>query len=287
MKDDVHYAEFLFLSNWAKRSFDYFNPLDAKQREATGLDQMHYIEMIVGLIEDLCVAFDRIDLQALVGRLRGEYFVTSKPSQSMTDYQWNDPRATLTSVFAGNPLQRLRVTYRGLRRIEELRDLLKRDRILEPLGELLDIRYFIKDCADALQRDTSIPVSVLRLDMDGFKAVNEGHGHAAGDVVMKSYLHVVKDCIGTLGTGYRGRGDEVVALVIGQGHDRAGAIGESIRQGVEALQCEHAGVRLPKVTVSVGVATTPPDKRTEDIELVADERQKRAKQEGKNRVVSK
>lgn len=159
MKNDVRYAEFKFLSEWAKRPLEYFNPLDAKQKEATGIqDQVHYIEMIVSLIEDLCITFDAIELQALVGRLRREYFVAAKPTQSMTDYQWNNPRATLTSLFAGNPFQRLRVTYRGLRRIEELRDLLKHDRVLEPFGELLDIRYFVPDFADGLQRDSNIPV---------------------------------------------------------------------------------------------------------------------------------
>jgi diguanylate cyclase (GGDEF)-like protein len=173
-----------------------------------------------------------------------------------------------------------------MRRIEELRELLKRDRILEPLGVMLDIRYFQKDFDDALSRPAEFPVSVLRLDLDNFKKINESFGHPAGDEVMKAYLETVRDGVGGMGSSYRGRGDEVVVLMLGQEHKRAAAIAEKIRRCIEALQCSFKEKSLPKVTASIGMATTPPDARGRDLESLADDRQRRAKQAGKNCVIA-
>jgi diguanylate cyclase (GGDEF)-like protein len=78
----------------------------------------------------------------------------------------------------------------------------------------------------------------------------------------------------------------VVALIVGQEHNRAAEIAEKIRQGIEALQCRFNEISLPKVTASIGVATTPPDARRRDLESLADDRQSRAKKTGKNRVIS-
>jgi diguanylate cyclase (GGDEF)-like protein len=204
----------------------------------------------------------------------------------MHDYEWANPRDALQNKLIGGQSYRLRVTYRGLRRIEELRELLKRDRILEPFGVLLDMRYFPNDFEEALRRSADVPVSVLRLDMDNFKKINDNSGHAAGDIVMKSYLEAVRDSLGSVGNAYRGRGDEVVALIVGQEHKRATEIAEKIRVAVENLRCKFNDTILPTVTASIGVATTPPESREKDMESLSDNRQNRAKNEGKNRVVA-
>jgi len=232
------------------------------------------------------VKFDRDELQLLVGRLRGEVFLKDRPYATMAEHEWNNPRTALFNLFLGTQLQRLSITYRGLRRIEELRDLLKRDRILEDFGVLLSIRYFRRDLEEALQRPSDIAVSVLYLDMDDFGKINKQFGQAAGDVVMKAYLETVQETLGNFGTGYRGVGDEVVGLIVGQGHEQAMAIGETIKQRVAALQCQDKEKRpLPPVTVSVGVATTPPESRAMEIETLAESRKRKAKENGKNRVI--
>ena len=250
---------------------------------AVGLGPNMYIEMVLALIEDLYVKFDKADFQLLVGRLRGE--VSSNPYVSITPQQWNDPRETLFQNFISYPFQRLRITYRGLRRIEELRELLRQDRILDDFGVLLSIRHLRKDLEDVLQRSTDLAVSLLYLDMDDFGAINKKVCQAAGDVVMKAYLEAVRDGLGDFGTGYRGVGDEVVALISGQGHLKAMELAECIRKRIEDLTCEYNGRRLPPVTLSIGAATTPPESRTMDILTLADSRKKQAKEQGKNRVI--
>ena len=85
---------------------------------------------------------------------------------------------------------------------------------------------------------------------------------------------------------YRGRGDEVVAIITGQGHTRAVEIAEKIRKAIETMECEYNGKRLPNVTASIGVATTPPESRTVEIETIAENRNREAKALGRNYVIA-
>jgi diguanylate cyclase (GGDEF)-like protein len=251
-----------------------FNPNDQKKQEYFGLNQVMLIEMVMDLLEGLYIHPNQDVVQRMVYQMRGD-----------TQRNAGTARSELFNLFIGN-LYEFRITYRGLRRIEELRDLLKRDRILEPFGVLLDLRYFRIELEDALRRQNEIAVSVLCLDMDHFKRINDNFGHIAGDIVMKAYFEIVRDCLGTFGTAFRGRGDETYALIIGQGHERAVDFAETIRRSVAELRREHAGKELPQVTASIGVATTPPGPRSMEIESMADDRQGRAKKEGRNRVIS-
>jgi diguanylate cyclase (GGDEF)-like protein len=288
--DDVRYSEFKFLRALESRSteFQYFNYHDERQRKAIGLEQGMYVEMAAALIEDLYVRFSDSGIQTLVPRLRGELIKADlvSPPHGIEQYLWNNPREAIQNILSRQSLQGLCITYRGLRRIEELRDILKRDRILEDFGVLLSIRYFRRDCEDALRRPSDVAVSVIYADMDDFGIINKKHGQVAGDVVMKAYLEVVRNCLGSFGEGYRGVGDETCALIFGQGHARAVEIAETIRKRVGELQCNYQGIQLPKVTASIGVATTPPENRSLDIETCSQNRQLQAKKQGKNRVIA-
>jgi len=284
--DDIRYSELLFLQTIAKNPFIPFSGHDQAKAKAVGLSTEMYVDMAATLLEELYVRFRTDSAQLLVSHLRGELPLGHAAPGGTGVYDWLNPREGIRTLLTGQILQDLRITYRGLRRIEELRDLLRRDRILKPFGVLLDLRYFLPDLQDALSRSPDIPVSVAYADMDSFKAVNDQAGHAAGDVVMKAYLEVVRDCLAQFGTAYRGRGDETVCLMLGLGHQRAVEIAEAIRKGVADLQCEHNGKPLSKVTASIGVASTPPEPRGADIETLADARNRKAKKLGKDHVVA-
>ena len=85
---------------------------------------------------------------------------------------------------------------------------------------------------------------------------------------------------------YRGRGDEVAVLIVGKEHKLATDFAESIRAGIEKMDCQYKDTKLPKVTASLGIATSPPSSRAIELENLADDRQTRAKNEGKNRVIA-
>lgn len=284
--EDVRYIEFQFLQALANRSIQYFNSQDANQRKIYGKLPASYSDMLVTLVEDGYVKFHQQDLQFLAARLRNEIPVSSNVRARFNQHQWENPRDGIEHMLVSSTLQEIQITFRGLRRTEELRDLLKNERILDDFGVLTSMRYFRRDFEDALHRGADTPVSILYADMDNFGGINKNYGQAAGDVVMKSYLEVVRDKLGLLGEGYRGVGDEVAAIIVGQGHQRAVELGELIRQGVESMVCKHKDVVLPKVSASIGVATTPPNERGLELETLAESRKRIAKQTGKNRVVS-
>lgn len=149
-----------------------------------------YVDMVMTLLEELYIRLENDADQLLVSHLRGE--LTARARHGFRDDEWDNPRSTLQRfLVTGRSNHVLRITYRGLRRIEELREVLRRERILEDFGVLLSIRYLNADLEHAVQRSDRAPVSVICADMDGFKAVNDGFGHAAGDVVMKAYLESV------------------------------------------------------------------------------------------------
>jgi PleD family two-component response regulator len=60
---------------------------------------------------------------------------------------------------------------------------------------------------------------------------------------------------------------------------------EKIRAGVGALKCKYEDQMLPPVTASIGVATTPPEERKMELEMLAEDRKRKAKKRGRNRVV--
>lgn len=259
------------------------NPLLVDRNEAERrfhLDPGTFGDMVTTLFEEGFITSDSSQLQRLVWRLRGLAY--GERLMDISEYEWNNPREALDRAFNGRNYS-VRLTYRGLRRIEELGELLKRDRILEPFGILLDVRYVEPDLRDQLAR-RGMPVSVIRLDLDGFKSVNDGHGHAAGDEVLKAYLTAVRDTIGDDGTAYRAGGDEVAAVLAGLEHAGVLRVAE-LKTAIADMLVQHQGARLPRVTASIGVASTPPAQRTPDLEAIADDAQRRAKAEGKNRVV--
>jgi hypothetical protein len=202
--DDIRYSELQFLQGLANRSIEYFNHQNEQQKKILANIQAPYHELPIALAEDLFVRFEDWHSHLLITKLRGEISPESKLRAGFPQHEWENPRDALENIFMSNVTQRMRITYRGLRRIEELRDLLRRDRILEPFGILLSMQYFHTDLEDALHRASDISVSVLFTDMDHFKPINDKLGYDAGDVVMKAYLEVVRDCIGLFGTAYRG-----------------------------------------------------------------------------------
>lgn len=286
MIDDIRYFEFRFLQAIAAKQIKLFDQRDAEKVFGALLNHIPYIEMAATMAEELYIRFGNDELQRYVSRLRGEISPDSKPTFGES-YHWNNPRSAIQNFLTGAyGLQEIRITYRGLRRIQELRDFLRYDRILEPHGVLFSMQYFRRDLEDALKNNPNVTVSLISADMDDFKRINTDFGHDAGDVVMKGYLECVRDGLGLFGTGYRGVGDEVLALVLGQGHGVVIKIAEEIRKRVADLRCEYKGKPLHRVTASLGVASTPPESRTMEIEAVAKQRGYDAKKNGKNRVVA-
>lgn len=243
-------------------------------------------EIIATMLEDLHIRCESNSvIQHIALRLRGEYHIRPQNDREFPVREWENPRESLIQRLRGQTIQ-LAITWRGLHRIETLRKELAADRILEPFGILLDLRYYHQDLLFELGRTDRASLAVFALDLDHFKAINDHYGHPAGDVVMQAYLSAVRDTVSTFGTAYRGRGDEVKVILPGVTKDRAVALAEAIREAVKRQRCTYAEKELPPVTTSIGVAATPPDERSPTLEDRADERQRSAKELGRDRVVA-
>ena len=154
----------------------------------------------------------------------------------------------------------------------------------DPLTGLLNHRSMV-DALDAeLARAARIerPCTVLFLDIDHFKALNDTSGHVAGDAALHEFAALTRECLRGYTVGRWG-GEEFIALLPEIGLAEAVAVAEDVRLAVAARTLSIAGgLRL---TCSVGVAAYPDHGRERDTLLqAADEAMYAAKRLGRNQV---
>jgi diguanylate cyclase (GGDEF)-like protein len=127
------------------------------------------------------------------------------------------------------------------------------------------------------------PFSVLLIDVDDFKRVNDRFGHAAGDEVLRAIAGAVRGAVRESDTVSRYGGEELAVLLPDTEADGAAAAGDKLRAAVAALAVEAGGESL-RVTVSVGAAEMEPGLDPARLVARADDALYRAKSLGKNRV---
>lgn len=127
-------------------------------------------------------------------------------------------------------------------------------------------------------------LSVLFVDIDHFKAINDTHGHAAGDAVLRQVSDVLRRELQSTDLLGRYGGEEFVIVLPGRNGDDARQLGERIRLAIELVRLEYEDKPI-RITVSVGVATRLP-RESEPAAAVAraDQALYAAKRSGRNRV---
>ena len=136
----------------------------------------------------------------------------------------------------------------------------------------------------AYARRHSSALSLLMLDVDHFKKVNDTHGHPAGDQVLVALASAIASTLRTEDLFARYGGEEFAVLCRGTPLDSAAILGERLRSLIEGSVIEFQGIRIP-VTISVGVATYV-DQTDAETALVAaaDRALYDSKHGGRNRV---
>ena len=126
------------------------------------------------------------------------------------------------------------------------------------------------------------PLSVVLSDLDGFKDVNDVHGHAVGDEVLKAFAAVLRETLRESDVAGRWGGEEFLLLLPGADEEGAARLAERVRAALAARSIPGApGLR---VTASFGVAEYTRGSDTEQLVAAADQALYRAKRSGKNRV---
>ncbi len=124
--------------------------------------------------------------------------------------------------------------------------------------------------------------AVLVLDIDLFKLINDAHGHAMGDRVLRRLADELQHAVRESDFVARIGGEEFLVLLPATGIDEARLIAEKIRRSVEAMESPSGDT----LTVSIGAATASPEDDDEDAcVLKADEMLYAAKRAGRNRVM--
>lgn len=165
---------------------------------------------------------------------------------------------------------------------EKLSELAVRD----PLTGLFNRRYMEETLERELARaarDQS-PLSLVIMDIDHFKQLNDNHGHQTGDQVLKVLAHLLRTHMRRGDVTCRYGGEEFVAILPGAALSAAAARADSWRRAFEALSLDYEG-RPIRSTLSVGIAEFPRHGSTgEELLFQADSALYLAKRSGRNRV---
>lgn len=168
-----------------------------------------------------------------------------------------------------------------LRRAEELS-------VTDDLTQLYNSRYLNQVLRRESKRASRSgrPLSLLFVDLDGFKAVNDTHGHLVGSRGLVEAAAVIRGSARETDVIARFGGDEFALVLPDTGSEGAAAVGERVRERIEAhVFLEDAGLSI-HLTVSVGVATLPDVAGSaEELVKAADTAMYRVKDAGKNGVL--
>jgi diguanylate cyclase (GGDEF)-like protein len=158
----------------------------------------------------------------------------------------------------------------------------RRDAVLDPLTGLLNrqgLQGRFREVAEQA-RLTDAPVSLVMCDLDGFKGLNDEHGHACGDAVLKDVAYVLRKELRSFELLYRIGGEELLLVLPGAGLRPGCDVAEQVRRTIESSL--PAGLR---VTASVGVSTATGDEiQFTPMFEAADRALYEAKRGGRNRV---
>jgi diguanylate cyclase (GGDEF)-like protein len=165
-----------------------------------------------------------------------------------------------------------------------------RDRaFIDDVTEVYNARYLLEALDREIRRSEryGTELSILFIDLDRFKLVNDTHGHLVGSNTLRQLSRLLEDCVRQVDTVARYGGDEFTILLADTGARLGRSVAERIRQSVARHDFEAGAGRTLRLSCSAGVATYPAHGRTREALLdAADKAMYRAKSLGRNRVCS-
>lgn len=188
---------------------------------------------------------------------------------------------------------RLRSQIKRKRYTERLRDSVMTSMelaVTDALTGLYNRRYMESHVGTLVDRSAARgkSLSVLLLDIDYFKSINDGYGHDAGDDVLRDFSDRLRTCIRGIDLACRYGGEEFVVVMPDTDIGVATMVAERIRRRVAGDHFAiNNGQKSIEVTISIGIAarSTPEDTAAMILKR-ADEALYRAKRDGRNRVVA-
>jgi diguanylate cyclase (GGDEF)-like protein/PAS domain S-box-containing protein len=227
----------------------------------------------VGIVRELVVPILRNE------RVVAIFGIGNKPS----DYDEADVEVT---GYIADVVWAIVDQKRADEQIRLLNSRLEQMAMTDDLTNLANRRAFFLRGSEAVKRSrrSNQPLSLLMLDVDHFKQVNDSRGHEAGDQVLKCTAVVLQQNVREVDILARLGGEEFALLLPDTGPGEAAVLAERLRQAVEVMTCP--GLEGLHVTVSVGVTACRKDEMDlDEFMRVADAAMYRAKEQGRNRIV--
>jgi diguanylate cyclase (GGDEF)-like protein len=181
-------------------------------------------------------------------------------------------------------IQQIQMMALALARFQKSQQLLIRD----DLTGVYNHRY-LEACLDQEIRRVqrfNTPFSLLFIDLDHFKPINDNYGHLAGSAVLRQVADALQSELREVDSVFRYGGDEYVVLLLEADSQTALKAAERIRRKIEQTPFQVGPGQTAGLTASIGVASCPEHGETKEQLLhLADESMYRSKRSGKNRVV--
>jgi two-component system cell cycle response regulator len=183
----------------------------------------------------------------------------------------------------------------GLRRVQNHRELVRANDVLsaialsDPLTELNNRRAFEWELPRQIQnaRTRTVPISLIMLDVDFFKSINDTHGHLVGDMALKLLAARLRHNLRFYDTPFRYGGEEFVIILSDTNCREAYGIADRLGQLIGEQPFAINDALDLNITISAGVATLGAEDDLRGMSLLqrADQRLLEAKARGRNRVV--
>jgi two-component system, cell cycle response regulator len=160
---------------------------------------------------------------------------------------------------------------------------------VDDVTEAYNARYLLEAMDREIRRAERYgsELSILFLDLDRFKLVNDRHGHLVGSQVLRQLSRLLSQCVRQVDTLARYGGDEFTIILVDTGERLGLEIAERTRRSVEGHSFEGSAAQPLHLTCSIGLSTYPLHGRTREALLeTSDQAMYRAKSKGRNRVCS-
>lgn len=251
----------------------------------------------------LCdIEMPRIDGFKLLGMIRDNSRLQGIPVIMLTGFADRELKIKLLGLGAsdyitkpfdvGELIARVKVQLKVKSLQDELRtsnEMLKQLSNTDPLTHIYNRRYLMDMLVKEMQRSErkGSQLSLVMIDIDHFKKINDNYGHQAGDQVLIEIADLSKSALRSYDFAARYGGEEFVLTLPETGHDDALLIADRLRRQIQQHTFPDK-LRNLKITASMGVATYPVTFITSVSDLIreADEAMYRAKSAGRNRVIS-
>ena len=157
---------------------------------------------------------------------------------------------------------------------------------VDPLTGAFNRRYFQTRLEEELERSRrhTLSLTLLLLDIDNFKMINDTFGHLAGDTVIKDIADILRRSVRMFDVCARFGGEEFAIIMPGSNAESVATVAERIRERIESYRSAEAPLTDVRITVSIGIGVSSPNLSPRELINRADQALYLAKRDGKNVV---